>query len=636
MALGLQANLFGGAQIDKELLKALVDKTRSKGLVWKDNPIDRIETAALLRIEEAKIQLSNEISRITPHRLVDDFSTVLTTVFIPKGECHPDSDIEETLSGEDLKRVIREMWQRHYGRTIIDTVNEATEKLRVARMSMDRIDKVLVAGGSSRLPFMREEIHKVLSTRVDKANIFKALDAGEAVAYGIACECREQARRDPKLSAGKIAPFVLNNLYLGFRETRRTPLHVPRVTHNGTPLEGGQLLSAPFETESFTLKYEVDLPFKVSDRLFYVFSDKPLGDGENVIPINLGHDVFSLPKLKRLSKRCELLLEINPNGFVQPRFTFNGKGDAISKAGHVVECPEFYFADLQIKEGDNYVGFDFGTSNSYLVRFASIPREITASRYPEFTISNRVKDRLRQLELRINELRDAGLLAPERLREHAKNQALDFIFHSIKIEGSCLTRGETEDVLSRPERQGLSEQELEAKNLEVAYDWMLEHFNFAFDQPEMFIREINKQIVERIKPTGGQYRTEPVALSGMNFTPPEASSVPAFMEQLGNEIKSRGIDRSPIEVASSLHTKLVSIHPFIDGNGRTARLLLNACLLSLGLPVIVVNYADRERYLECLGESNAGDLSSMVEFFMDFFEEQVSEFATSTTNRTRD
>src|SRR5436190_20260693 len=83
VALGLQANLFGGAQIDKELLKMLVEKTRKKGLVWKDNPIHRIETTknpALLRVEEAKINLSKAISQVTPLRLADDFSNITTTV----------------------------------------------------------------------------------------------------------------------------------------------------------------------------------------------------------------------------------------------------------------------------------------------------------------------------------------------------------------------------------------------------------------------------------------------------------------------------------------------------------------------------------------------------------------------------
>jgi fido (protein-threonine AMPylation protein) len=323
-----------------------------------------------------------------------------------------------------------------------------------------------------------------------------------------------------------------------------------------------------------------------------VFTDKPIVDDEDVTLINLGHDVFSIPKLKRVSKKCDLLLDINPNGLIKPRFRFHGKGDSISKEGALVECPEFYFSDFQIKEGNSYVGFDFGTSNSYLVRFASIKQEITAARYPEFTISNRVKERLRELELRINDLREAGVFTAKRLKDHARNQALDFIFHSNKIEGNSLSKGATEAVLSRPEKTRLSEQELEAKNSQAAYRWMLENVDTIFDQPEAFTREINSQILTNIHPGAGQYRTESVSLSGMNFTPPEATSVPAFMQQLGNEIKSRGVDRSPIEFASSVHTKLVSIHPFIDGNGRTARLLLNACLNTLGLAVLVVNYAD--------------------------------------------
>src|SRR5262249_34854732 len=140
----------------------------------------------------------------------------------------------------------------------------------------------------------------------------------------------------------------------------------------------------------------------------------------------------------------------------------------------------------------------------------------------------------------------------------------------------------------------------------------------------------NGMILQDISPNGGQYRSGPVSLSGMDFIPPQSSSVPVFMQMLGEEIKSRGPDRSPVEFATSLHTKLVWIHPFSDGNGRTARLLLNASLLAQGLPVIVVNYADRERYLHCLSESNKGDLSPAVEFFIECLGQQLEDFAIGT------
>lgn len=628
--LGLQADLWGGAQIDLELLKVLINEARKKGLVWKDNPITRVEnekSPALLRVEEAKIKLSDAVQCIDPLRLADDFSHITTQVFIPKGECHPESDIEETLTGENLKNIVREMWRRHYGAIIADTVNEAREKLAAIKIPLERIDKVLVAGGSSRLPFMKEEIHTVLPTLVDKRHIFVGTDIGEAVAYGIACECREQVKRDPKLSVGKIAPCVLNDLYLGFREMRRSPIWIPQIKLNGALLKNGQLLSAPFETETSTLSYEVELPFNVSNRLFYVFTDKPIEEDVDTEYLNVGNDVLSVPKLNKLLRKCELQIEINLNGMIKPIFHFRGKGDSVSKSGQIVKCPEFYYAGFQVKEGNAYVGFDFGTSNSYLVRFASIPREVAASEFPQYTISRKVKDRLRELEIRVQSLREQGSFGAVALLKHAEAQALDVIFHSNKIEGNPLTKGETEEVLSQSDRAELSEKELEAQNLETAYYWMLDHVEDFFDQPEAFTREINRQILQNIKQNPGQYRTEPVSLSGMDFVPPPAGSVPAFMQQLGDEIKTGASDRSPLEFAASLHTKLVSIHPFIDGNGRTARLVLNACLLSLGLPVLVVNYADREQYLQCLRESNAGDLSSMVEFFLECFEQQLDDFA---------
>jgi molecular chaperone DnaK (HSP70)/fido (protein-threonine AMPylation protein) len=627
--LGLQGCEYGGSYIDRELLKIIHQKSIKQGLQWKEDPFARLKqkkSPVLLRVEEAKIKLSEAISQIKVRGLADNYSKITTPIYIPKDEFHPETDFHETLTGEDLKSVIIDVWQRSYGPVIIDTVNEAKEKLAANRSSLKRIDRVLVAGGSSQLPFMKEEISRVLSTLVDQKNIYKGSDIGVAVAYGIACECREQSKRDPKLSVGTIAPCIINDLYLGFREGRRKPFRIPKIKFNGTVMKNGQLLSAPFETGTSNLIYEIELPFNVPNKLYYAFTDYPIVEEVDIEFLNTTDQVFSIPELNKVSRKITLELEIDQRGFVRPTFKFCGKGDAINKNGGSVKCPEFYFAGFQAKEGEGYVGFDFGTSNSYLVRFSSIPAEVTPSQYPEFTISKKVKDKLREIEIRITELREKGNFTKDRLSYHAINQALDIIFHSNKIEGNPLTIGETEEVLANPNQSNLSEKQLEAKNLETAYNWMLENFESFFDRPEPFIREINKIINKDIKESGGKYRTESVSISGTEFKPPQSSFVPMFMEQLGEEIKTRGNDRSPLEFATSIHTTFVSIHPFIDGNGRTARLLLNAALLLVGLPVIVVNYADRGRYLDCLKKSNDGDLSALVEFFIECFEPQLEEF----------
>src|SRR5262249_23916263 len=158
--------------------------------------------------------------------------------------------------------------------------------------------------------------------------------------------------------------------------------------------------------------------------------------------------------------------------------------------------------------------------------------------------------------------------------------------------------------------------------------WMLDNFKECHASPEASIRHLNGIILKGVNSGGGAYRHGPVKISGMDFEPPPGTAVPAFMGQLADELKSGGVDRSGLEYAAALHTKLVWIHPFIDGNGRTARLLLNAILLSRGLPVIVINYADREQYLHCLAESNKGDLSPLVDYMLRCSEQQIDELVT--------
>ena len=104
----------------------------------------------LLHLEDAKIALSRAIGEHA--RIAEDFSSIRALVHLEAGTLHPDEHIDVELTGEDLKTVIRKVWRRHWGEIIARTVTEARKKL-----NFERLDKVLVAGGSSRLPFMRGE-----------------------------------------------------------------------------------------------------------------------------------------------------------------------------------------------------------------------------------------------------------------------------------------------------------------------------------------------------------------------------------------------------------------------------------------------------------------------------------------------
>jgi len=112
----------------------------------------------------------------------------------------------------------------------------------------------------------------------------------------------------------------------------------------------------------------------------------------------------------------------------------------------------------------------------------------------------------------------------------------------------------------------------------------------------------------------------------MKYVPPDPNSVPAFVSFLGDEIKVGPKDRSVVEFAASIHAKFVSIHPFVDGNGRCGRLLMNSILLANQLPVVLVNYDDRARYLDSLEEANqTGDISNFVGFILECSEASIND-----------
>lgn len=183
--LGLQAEMCGGIAIDRALLQIVISKSKEQRVIWKDDPIQRAEkegSPVFLKIEDAKIKLSDEIG--TSARLADNQSLVEVELNFKKGELHPENDIKINLTGEDLKSVIRELWQRNYVNILNNTINEAKKKLKNLNFKFKKIDKVVVAGGSSKLPFMKEEIKKVLMTIVNEDDIFIAPYLGRSVAYG--------------------------------------------------------------------------------------------------------------------------------------------------------------------------------------------------------------------------------------------------------------------------------------------------------------------------------------------------------------------------------------------------------------------------------------------------------------------
>src|SRR5699024_12441415 len=107
------------------------------------------------------------------------------------------------------------------------------------------------------------------------------------------------------------------------------------------------------------------------------------------------------------------------------------------------------------------------------------------------------------------------------------------------------------------------------------------------------LKEIDKQ-------NAGKYRTENVVISGAKHIPPKHYEIRDLMQELIEEYNSNWKDYHPVVRATLLHGEFVKIHPFLDGSGRTARLLLNFELMRSGYTPIIIKNEDRAKYYEVL------------------------------------
>lgn len=177
----------------------------------------------------------------------------------------------------------------------------------------------------------------------------------------------------------------------------------------------------------------------------------------------------------------------------------------------------------------------------------------------------------------------------------------ELAYTSNAIEGNTLTRKETQLVIeedltssSKPLRNYI-----EAVNHAKAFDKILELLENNSNINEQSILDIHKTILTGLDNTNaGFYRNCRVRISGSNTILPNPLKVPELMDNFYNWL-SKNSKNEPL-TAIMAHLKFVSIHPFTDGNGRTARLLMNALLLKYGYAPIIIRPTDRKKYLTAI------------------------------------
>lgn len=193
----------------------------------------------------------------------------------------------------------------------------------------------------------------------------------------------------------------------------------------------------------------------------------------------------------------------------------------------------------------------------------------------------------------------------ETLKSLKESINLEWTYNSNGIEGNTLTLRETQVVLEGITVGGKSIKEhLEAINHDKAI-WFLNDL-VKDNEPisEWNIKSIHQLILKDIdNEHAGRYRKENVTIKGATHIPPDYIKVPELMEKLILTYKTWN-KYHPIIRAALLHGELVKIHPFVDGNGRTSRLLMNLDLMNNGYNPVIIKKESRLKYYEALDKAH--------------------------------
>lgn len=191
---------------------------------------------------------------------------------------------------------------------------------------------------------------------------------------------------------------------------------------------------------------------------------------------------------------------------------------------------------------------------------------------------------------------------------------VELTYNSNAIEGNTLTLGETRLVLEEGITIGgkSMKEHLEVTNHKQAIDFV-ESLVHKKKIAEMDVLNLHALILDRIDPqNAGFYRNCRVRISGTDYSPPNPAKVPDLMKGIYRMLNEKA---EPIEQAAKIHMKFVDIHPFVDGNGRLARLLVNLYLMRNGYPPVVILRAERKKYIRTIVKSRAeNDVSPFADF----------------------
>lgn len=239
-------------------------------------------------------------------------------------------------------------------------------------------------------------------------------------------------------------------------------------------------------------------------------------------------------------------------------------------------------------------------------------------------VNKEIYQRIMKKKKELDSLRPFSKASLKRLKE---NFNIESTYNSNAIEGNTLTKSETRLVIEEGITIGgkSMREHFEAINHKNAIDFIESIVKEKKDITKDIICKINDLILANIEEDEkGVYRLRKIHIEGASFVPPKPDLIPKLMSEFLKWLNKNKDKMNIVDFVALAHEKFVFIHPFIDGNGRCARLLVNLLLMQKGFPPIIILKTERKKYIRTLEEAHNENYVPFVNFIARNIERSLS------------
>lgn len=249
-------------------------------------------------------------------------------------------------------------------------------------------------------------------------------------------------------------------------------------------------------------------------------------------------------------------------------------------------------------------------------------------------ISEKLYKRIQEKKKVLDKLRPLDKFQLGKLKEEF---LVEYIYNSTSIEGNTLSLNETKLVLEEGITIGGKSlrEHLDITNQKEAFMWIENCIKEKKNLKEADILSLHQITLKGISEHwAGRYKSSENRIIGSRLKTTPPYKVQSEMGNLVYQLNINPEKYSPIELAAFAHHEIARIHPFVDGNGRVARLLCNLILMREGYLPIIIRNKDRKKYFACLEKAHFGDLKTFIDFIAKMEEESLIRYLNALIKTT--